>query len=201
MVMSHRKIFVHPRLALAVAAAGMGAFQVKPPPALQPTTTEIIESVLTNLQTRRLNIERVSDRLVAKFHRLVESSRNDPRWSAFGVEGVDLVIVLMSSAGARVCLLRITDKVEAFSGKNAAIMRPPCLEDFYSTGRFAPEGDGYGREPNTAEAICERARTAIEEGISAESTLHAAPMHAGPPVDVALVDKDGARFVSGGDVL
>jgi hypothetical protein len=76
-------------------------------------------------------------------------------------------------------------------------LRPDCLESFCSTGRYGPDGEGYGRDLVDPERLVARARAAIGEGIAAER-LHANPMHAGEPVDVALVDADGARFVFGG---
>lgn len=192
--MSLLKLFVHPRLPLAVAAAGMGAFQLERRARFQSTTTEIIEAVLMNVPPRELSIERVVDKLVKKFLRLVVASRKDPRWSLLGVQGVDFMIAMMTTAGPRVSILRITNRVENFSGPGEAILRPPCLEAFYATGTYAPDGDA-ARTQLAPGPACERAKTAIDEGIAAERQLHAEPMHAGRPIDVAMIDKLGARMV------
>jgi len=77
-------------------------------------------------------------------------------------------------------------------------MPADCLHRFYTTGKYASDAEALGDGLDDSPALATHLRFVIEDGIIAEPDLpghDGRNIHVGGPVDVAVVEAGGAKFV------
>lgn len=182
------KIHVHPRLPVAVATSGMGVLRER-------TTDERVALALSGVTMPDLNLDRIGRLLYDRLWPLVQEARTEGRYATeFGIRGTSLVVGFCRRGEAELGLVLLADECStARPDSNTEILRPEHLATFYTTGQFAAGGAGHGRDLTSPEHVVARARECVRAGIVEE--VRVAKAQTAGPVDVVLIDRQGARLI------
>ena len=198
------KIVLHRSLPLAVAAAGLSTLDEG------QDTVSYVEKIIAPLDASSLDFGRLVERLRRPLHDRVLAQRSAARRVLAAnpsnaeakvrlkVARQTLVIAFVSAGRATLGWVQIDDewKAKREAQPRGAVAWPDSLEPFYTRGPFAGATRLFGYSIADRAGLVEHVRRVIEAGIREDARLNQdRNRHVGGPVDVVLIDAQGARCV------
>jgi hypothetical protein len=188
------KIYVHARLPVAVAVAGLAEFDGRP-------VTEHVAAALNGWGLNSLDdraVVQLRDGVLPRFALAAEADGA----AKLGLYTAAAIIAKAPRGKADAFMFRFVDegpasaRAEAYrpDGRSALVTPHPALEAFYTSGPFGPGAADRGDQSDAPGEIARAARATIVAGIAEEARL-GIPATAGEPIDVVVVDGRGARRV------
>lgn len=190
----HCKIILHETLPLAVATAGFAFLGSS-----NTQTQDLVRSVIASLST--VDPDVVARLLESSFRDLVQDQRiaaiaagADPAMAK-----LDLFVGTFSDQKSRIERLRFhADKMDRVSSTEF-LSAVDSIRPFYSSGKYASDSMLFGDSETSERRLGEHLRRLLRDGIGAEAALHGGRnRQVGGNVDVAIVNADGARFLTDG---
>jgi hypothetical protein len=198
------KIAVHESLPLAVAAAGIATLGP------EQDTVEHIRRLIARLDRSRLNFDTIVEILRTDLQEELEAVRGpakralarNPADAAASIRlkvaKLTLLIAYVAEGRATLGWLEIGEHWQAKREvpPRGAVAWSDALDDFYSRGPFMGAAALFGYSIQEPAKLAEHVRRVIEAGIREDARLYQErDRHVGGPVDVVLIDAEGARWV------
>jgi len=188
----HDKIALHASLPISCATAGFASFDGR-------ETTSYIQEVIDEFtHPSEISMSFHVQRFKEQLRPLVLKNLQDPMLLPDPNRNkLDVFIALVSDGQAQLARLRLADSVE-FKKDNNFFGAPRELAQFYTTGQYANDSWVYGDRLNNPSEIAQHLRRVISQGIQFEASLWPDGQNrlVGGGIDVAIVDNDGARWLS-----
>ncbi|TMC54251.1 MAG: hypothetical protein E6J20_04045 [Chloroflexi bacterium] len=189
-VVLHRKVRIHPRLPMIVGSSGL-AFQGQTP------LIDLVMNRLDDVTTR--DLETALEIVTPLWGRLWDFARPISEAAArLGNRKANFDVRIGYVVNAREKLWRITfrrEGVDMFSHQ-WQLGSVETIGDFYTRGRYANlNGEVMRTEIRTADLLGEHIRRIVQDGVDEEMLLYGEHRECQEPIDVAVVDYAGARFL------
>jgi hypothetical protein len=198
------KIARHDSLPLAVAAAGLATLGPR------QDTVEYVRELITPLDGASLSFDAIVGRLQPPLQESLRAVR-DPARRALAANPADteaqvrlkvarltLLVAYVTAGQATFGWIEIHDtwKAKRASPPRGAVAWPDALDAFYTRGPYASAEAMFGYSIQEPARLAAHVRRVIEGGIQEDARLNLdRDRHVGGPVDVVLVDSEGARCV------
>jgi hypothetical protein len=182
---------MHPKLPLAMASAGIAFLPQKGGKPISEYMTEVGEAITQDLF---FNFTTVAKLLEKPLVPLVMAAREGQSAEAKTLLRLEIVFALVEGGQPVVGTLEIADEPTWKAWEEPYVSSPHSLKAFWAD-RCPKPSDYLGPAPNNALALAAHARKLLEEAIRHEATLPV-DREIGGPVDVAVVDAGGARWVT-----
>jgi hypothetical protein len=193
---SHCKIVLHPSLPLGFATAGWAAL---PLTGQQRLTTEYLAEIAKKItKAAELNMPELKRRLAADLHPLVLEARKEPSCGLPDeYRKVDVYIAFVSKGRAELGRLRLNQNAEL--GERPEFFSLPSTEQLVA---FYKMKNGYGNDQTLfrddildPDALGAHMRTVLQNGINFDAAASGGQNRTiGPPIHVAVIEHDGARW-------
>ena len=198
------KIAVHDSLPLAIAAAGIATLGP------EQDTIEHIRTLIAPLDRSRLNFDAIVELLRVDLQEKLEAVRGPAKRALdknpndavarirLKVAHLTLLIGYVANGRATFGTLELADgwKAKQETPPRGAVAWPDALDDFYAGSPYAGASAMFGASIQEPAKLAAHVRRVIEAGIHEDSRLYKpSDRHVGGPVDVVLIDANGARCV------
>jgi hypothetical protein len=191
-----RKIVTHPSLPIAIAVAG---YEKLPVDDGQPVPNHVKEALDSLGPCEHLTLDSVRTALE---HRLKEFAAQafEQRFESDGDSAqCNLTIALMEGQFAKLAKLVFTKGDPGFDASMCEFILPPVHILKYLQGIDNDRIDElFGKDLGDPDLLIERVRSTIEELISVDEQrekTERCERDIGGPIDIAIVDREGARLV------
>ena len=187
---THDKIVLHRILPLVLATAGFAFL----PPDGRPTTGDLRAVAESIKRPADLDVAAIADRFKHRFLEIVRACRREMTADQLDKAKIDVFVAVVRKGEASVARLRLTDDQEFI--ENPPLSAPSSLETFYSGGRYADDAEVYGDRFANGPGLARHLKRVVADGIAAEAALNGGSnLEVGGGIDIAIVDKTGARFI------
>jgi hypothetical protein len=200
------KIAVHETLPLAVAVAGIASLGP------EQDTVQRIRTLIAPLDRSRLHFDAIVEVLRADLQDRIEAIRGPARRALeknpndaaarirLRVAQLTLLIGYVADGRAVLGTLELADgwKAKQEAPPRGAVAWPDALDDFYAGSPYARASAMFGAAIQSPAKLAQHVRRVIEAGIREDARLYEPDYrHVDGPVDVVVIDANGARCVPG----
>lgn len=188
----HEKIFVHPALPLAIAAAGMGVIE-------QRTIVDHLMDLLGKDGAHILSMDVLMPRLVDYFQPLIEHAAVNSAWGEFDITGTDFVILYVHARQSHLGILKIHDQTDLDHGvagdsETPIFITPTTMPSEWEGGIHKALLAGDPGSPQDPPALIDAAREVVLAAIRHDTETNGVEnRHSGEPLSVVLVANRHAR--------
>jgi hypothetical protein len=198
------KVAVHPSLPLAIAAAGIASLGP------EQDTVEHLRRLIAPIDAAHLEFDAIVERLRPDLQERIQAIREpakralakNPNDAAarirLRVARLTLLVAYVAEGRATLGTLEIEDRWTAklTDPPRGAVAWPDSLDDFYAGSPYARASAMYAATIQEPGKLAAHVRRVIEAGIREDERFYQdADRHVGGPVDVVLVDAEGAHCV------